>query len=969
MNESAIESSIERVLRDRCKGEVRFDQTSRGLYATDASIYQMMPKGVVTPVTTEDAQEAIRVLGEHRIPMLPRGGGTSLAGQCVNDAVVVDLSRHCNRLIDVSAALRACRVEPGITVDDLNDRIRSSGMFFAPDPSTARQATIAGCIGNNAAGAHSILYGRTSESVTGIDACLWDGTRVTFDEGAAVRDERVRMITDAVCDVVMSHESLIRERFPKTMRRSSGYQLDEILAQLDRFGRDYSRLNLAPLLCGSEGTLAFTLGAALRLHPVPRYKGLAVMSFETVAHAIAAVQPILSLNPSAVELLDQLILDLARKNSSCRPFTELLPEAPGGGMPNAVLYVEFLSAESPGIIDDSLQKLRDHYPQNRIDIYTDPESMKNAWTLRKSGEPLLHAIAGSRKPLGFVEDNAIPVENLAEFVAGFRAIVEREGTVASYYAHASVGVLHVRPLLDLRDPSDEAAMIRIARDVAHLARSFGGVPSGEHGDGRARGPLLPEYFGEELMEAFRAVKSIFDPYALLNPGNIVDPAPLESIARNTRIHPCESPIEPTEPDTYFEYQSQGGFGHAVEMCNGAGVCRNKSVGTMCPSYHATLDEHHSTRGRGNTLRLAISGQLGEDRWSLKGTRDVLDLCLSCKACKSECPSNVDIAKLKAEYLAQGYATTGHVPLSARVFSRIHTLNRLGSLMPTVTNAVNRFPPFRSVINQFLGVHPARSLPRFASPVRVQQFSPGNAPRVLVLADTFANHNEPEIVHATLRVLGRFGYATGVLPVSDLGRSAISQGCLPHAIRDAERTIDRLGSYLEDPTIVGFVIPEPSCLSAVCDDWQELKIDRAIEIRSGLAKRCATPESFLDAFWGRHPNRANLKEPAGKIYVHGHCHQKALWGEHSAGAIFQRLFPDRTVHMDTGCCGMAGGFGYMAAKYDLSMKIGSQRLFPQVHSMGADDVLIASGTSCRHQILDGTGCRAMHAIEYLAKLLD
>lgn len=968
MNTPRSISSIEQALEANCAGSVYFDHTTRAVYSTDASIYQVAPLGVFIPNNPEDAQAGARVLGEMRVPMLPRGGATSLAGQCVNEAVIFDLSSHCHQLIDVNHASSSCRVEPGITIDDLNDRLSALRLFFAPDPSTARQANIGGCIGNNAAGSRSILYGRTSDNVLGIDACLWNGTRVEFAQGSALRCQHVRDITESVCDVISKNAELIRERFPRTMRRSSGYQLDVILDQLDRFGRDLSKLNLAPLLCGSEGTLAITLGAELRLHPVPRFKGLAVMSFDSVEDAIAAVAPILALNPCAVELLDQLILDLARKNTVCRPYTELLPSTPAGGMPNAVLYVEFLSAESQESIDDSIRQLQELFPQSQIDVHTDPGSMNDAWALRKSGEPLLHAIPGARKPLGFVEDNAVPVEKLSEFVAGFREIVQREDTIASYYAHASVGVLHVRPLLDLRDPKDEQRMIRIAQDVADLARSLGGVPSGEHGDGRVRGPLLPAYFGEELMGVFREIKAIFDPHELLNPGNIVSPAPIESIAQQTRIRPHAKPITFAEPQTHYDYTAQGGFAHAVEMCNGAGVCRNKSIGTMCPSYHATLDERHSTRGRGNALRLAISGQLSTDRWSDPRVDEILDLCLSCKACKAECPSNVDIAKLKAEYLAQRYAESSRVPLSARVFSQIHTLNKLGALFPALSNAASRFPPVRSLMNSMLSIHPDRSLPKFAKPVRRREFSSSDNPRVLILADTFTNHNEPGIIETTARVLERFGYAVGVLPVSDFGRSAISQGCLSQAIRDAEQSIDRLTPYINDESIAGFLIAEPSCLSAVCDDWLELKIDRPVEMRTKLAKRCATPEAFLDAFWDRHPTHPDFAAPLGQIHIHGHCHQKALWGEHSASSLLTRLFPDRAVSMNTGCCGMAGAFGYAESKYDLSMKIGSQRLFPQVNAADENDLIVASGTSCRHQIQDGTNRRAVHAIEVIDQLM-
>ncbi len=966
-------SSFQQTLQHTCKGEVHFDQTTRGIYATDASIYQITPRGVVIPASTDDACDALGVLADARIAVLPRGGGTSLAGQCVNDAVVLDLSAHCTRLLSIDSQAHQCTVESGLTIEDLNDQLASTGLFFAPDPSTARQATIAGCIGNNAAGAHSILYGRTSDNVLGIDACLWDGTKVTFDQGAATRHRRVRAMTEGVLDCVERHADNIRQRFPKTMRRSSGYQLDIILQQLDEFGRDLSKINLAPLLGGSEGTLALTLAATLRLHPKPKAKALAVLSFASIEDAIGAVQPIMELNPSAVELLDQLILDLARNNTACKPYIELLPKTPSGGTPNAVLYVEFFSDSGIDEIHTRFGQLHSLFPANQIQIHTNADAMNDAWALRKAGEPLLHAIAGARKPLGFVEDNAVPVRNLGEFVDGFRAILEDEGTIASYYAHASVGVLHVRPLLDLRDSEDQSRMIRIAQRVAQLAQSLGGVPSGEHGDGRARGPLLEPFFGPELMEAFREIKAIFDPHNLMNPGNIVAPGPIEFIARNTRICPETDPIQVPKVETLYSYESQDGFGHAIERCNGAGVCRKKTVGTMCPSYQATLDERHSTRGRGNALRLAITGQTKSlsdgPAWNDPGTLEVLDWCLGCKACKSECPSNVDLAKLKAEYLAQSFAHQDRTPKRARIFSHIHTLNRLASVFPSLTNTLNRFPPARSVLNNALDIHPSRSLPAFFKPYRQSSIPRNGKPKVLVLSDTFSTHNDPGVTAATVRVLEAFGYAVGVKCVSDLGRAAISQGCLPRAIRDAERTLDQLTQEIEDSSLLAFVIPEPSCLSAVCDDWKDLKINRPAQLCDELARRSALPETFLDVFWDRHPVIPSFHTPPGIVKIHGHCHHKALWGDQSPAAIFKRLFPDQTEMLDTGCCGMAGAFGYAAHKFDLSMKIGEQRLFPAVRGAGEHDIIVASGTSCRHQIADGTGRRSFHAIEVLDQLLD
>lgn len=958
-------------VRDALGLEVLVNDHARGLYATDSSIYQVPPSGVVVPERIEQVSMLLNLCHQHSIPVLPRGGGTSLAGQCVNKALVIDFSKHCCGLIEVNRDASWCQVQPGLTVDDLNDAIKPSGLFFAPDPSTARQANIGGCIGNNAAGVHSVLYGRTSENVRAINACLADGRLVCFAPGAAAHTGSIEEeITHRVVDVIRRHQQLIRERFPKTMRRSSGYQLDVILDQLESNQWDIGKINLAPLLCGSEGTLAVTLGAQLMLHQLPARKGLAVLSFDSVELAIDAVAPILTLHPAGVELLDELIMDLARGNKETAAYVEVLPDTSA----NAVLFVEFFGADEAEIAErlDALSRLLPHVGMAR---FTDNQSMSAAWKLRKAGEPLLHAIEGERKPLGFVEDNAVPVEHLGAFVRRFREIVERENTVASYYAHASVGVLHVRPLLDLRDAEDEQAMHRIASAVADLAIELGGVPSGEHGDGRARGPFIERAFGPELLGAFREIKAIFDPGNLLNPGNIVEPQPLESISSHTRVRPQTKQARVQPLETYYQYKPEHGFAHAVELCNGAGVCRRKEGGVMCPSYQATLDERHSTRGRGNALRLALTGQtdLGREPTGTAVLNDTetlgtLDLCLSCKGCKSECPSSVDIAKLKSEYLAQGYRAQGHVPLKVRVMSHIHTLNRMGSIAPGLSNFAQKFPPIRSVINRMMGVHPRRSLPEFARPVRLSAFRSKNAPRVVLLSDTFTTHNEPDIAYATVAVLESLGYSVRVEPMTDFGRAAISLGNMEHAIRDANRTITRLKPLIEDDDVIAMLIPEPSCLSAVCDDWADLGLEHGSDVLARLIAKCALPETFVDRFWERHPNQPRVRDIEGSIVLHGHCHQKSLWGDATSSGIFERLYPGRVRVLPTGCCGMAGSFGYAEHRYELSMKIGEQTLFPSVRALNENDILIAPGTSCRHQIHDGTSRRALHPIEALQSFM-
>ncbi|PCI11251.1 hypothetical protein COB72_01545 [bacterium] len=958
-------------VRAVCGFDVSAEPHIIGLYSTDASIYQVAPLGVVSPEHVDQIPELLQLCSAYQVPILPRGGATSLAGQCVNQALVIDVSRHCDRIISVDPDQQVCTVEPGVCIDDLNDMLNNQGLFFAPDPSTARQANIGGCIGNNAAGVHSVLYGRTSENVLGIEACLADGTRLKFEQGASAQDPKVRKITLAVIDIVRRHADQIRERFPKTMRRSSGYQLDVILEQLESNNWDPNRVNLAPLLCGSEGTLAMTLGATLKLYPLPKCKGLAVISFDELSDAISAVEPVLELGPSGVELLDDLIMDLARANTQYARYVDLLPDSGA----KAVLFVEFF-ADDQGSLERSFDALTNLFPHLPMKLSTDSVEMDEAWKFRKAGEPLLHAIAGDRKPLGFVEDNAVPVANLGEFVRRFRAIVEEEGTIASYYAHASVGVLHVRPLLNLRDPADEQAMHRIATQVAQLAKDLGGVPSGEHGDGRARGPFIESYFGTDLLNAFREIKAVFDPGNLLNPGNIVEPKAIESISAQTRIKPKSVVVSVPDVDTYYQFQAEQGFAHATELCNGAGVCRRKQGGVMCPSYQATRDERHSTRGRGNALRLALTGQIdlekagvGEPVFDDQATKETLDLCLSCKGCKSECPSSVDIAKLKSEYLAQGYKQNGHVPLAVRVMSNIHQINRVGSVFPWLTNVMNTLGPSRSVMNHALNIHPSRSLPKMHKPIKRVALGESTKPKVVLLCDTFTTHNDPSVAVATVRVLEAFGYEVGVEPVSDFGRAAISLGNLEHAIKDAQKTMRQLEHLINDEQVKALLIPEPSCLSAIADDWMDLNIDTDRALLRKFKAKAALPEAFLEACWADHPVTPPTKQFMGRLKFHGHCHQKSLWGNASSSAVLDRLFPGQVDVLETGCCGMAGSFGYAAHRYDLSMKIGEQVLFPAVRAAGDEDLIIAPGTSCRHQILDGTSRHSIHPIEAIARLLD
>ncbi|MFN8816336.1 MAG: FAD-binding and (Fe-S)-binding domain-containing protein [bacterium] len=986
---------------------LRTGRHHRLLYATDASMYQVEPLAVVIPPDAAAVERVAAVCYQHALPMLPRGGGTSLAGQCTAPAVVIDTSAFCQTISDLDVPARTVHAQSGVKLDDLNAWLaaRNSGLFYAPDPATTAQATIGGTIGNNASGSRSVFYGRTVDSILQIDAVLSSGARVTFGPGAGHpspgRSSPVALkLADHLAGIVRRNERLIRDKFPKTLRRNAGYALDLILHQLDA-GLTPHDLDLTKLLCGSEGTLAITLGAKLKLFPVPRAKGLALVSFRSVDDAIACVPGILTTRPSAVELVDDVVIGAARNNRECSPYVDAFPRIDGAD-PAAVLYVEYHCASADELIA-RLTDLPRHLASGVMRSVTDAPGMADAWKLRKAGEPLLHGIPGKRHPLTFVEDNAVPVENLAQFVREFREIVTRAGTRAAFWAHASVGVLHVRPMLDPHDPADKARLVDIAEQVADLAQRLGGVMSGEHGDGKVRGPLLERFYGPELMRAFREVKALFDPRNLLNPGNITQPGPTASIVQRTRIEPQPDVPGPVVPpvSTYFTYDDQHGFASAVEMCNGAGVCRKSSGGTMCPSYRATMDERHATRGRGNALRLAITGQAlapGQDdtpqaRFSDQGTIDTLDLCLSCKACKTECPSNVDISRLKAEYTAQRYTATGRIPLSALLIGHVRAINRLGALTPDLANWVNTLPPMRALINAVMAMHPRRSMPRFSRslyslwPAESSSSQPATqaisaAPAVALFADCFTTYNESHIGLAVRSALTKLGYRVHLPRHGCCGRSMISVGMLPQAIATADATLQSLLPLITDPSVRAIVVAEPSCLSAIKDDWLQLQLQTPLHIRKALAAKAMLPEEFIERFWDAHPvaPKPVSADRWPQVLLHAHCHQKALWGAGSSGKVLRRLLGDRLTVLDTGCCGMAGSFGYHRDKFDLSMQIANlQGVDGPTHAGGGvlphlrrapDAAVLAPGTSCRHQIHDGTaGARhALHPIELLDQIL-
>ena len=949
-------------LRRVVSGEVRFDAMTRVLYSTDASIYQIEPIGVVLPRTAEDVAAVVETAGRHGVPVLPRGGGTSLAGQTVGHAVVIDFSKYMRDLLEVNVEEGWAHVQPGIILDELNQKLAPTGMLFAPDPSTSNRGNVGGAIGNNSCGAHSIVWGKTVDNVAELTAVLSNGDFATLGPATPAQvEERMRRdsleggIYRSLGEIGVEIRDEVAARFPQIQRRVSGYNLDELADPA-------AGLDMARFVVGSEGTLLTVTDARVKIVPRPRHKALAVLHFDTLQESVEATVPTLEVGPSSVELVDSMILRQARANLEYSRMMGFLE-----GDPEAVLLVEMTgdseaeAASKLDALERKLKRARMGYAVRRV---MDEGEQARVWAVRKAGLGLMMNVPGSAKPLPFVEDTAVDPEKLPEYVRRFDEIVRSHGTTAGYYGHASVGCLHIRPLIDLKDHEGVGRMVAIASDVSDLVLEFGGAMSGEHGDGLVRSPWIEKMFGPKVYDAFRRVKRAFDPDGIMNPGKIVDPAPM---TENLRIDPAYRAVE---PDTGFSYAAQGGFGGAIEMCNGQGACRKVTSGTMCPSYMVTRDEEHSTRGRANALRAAISGALPLS--SLTGSRlyDVMDLCMECKGCKGECPSNVDMAKLKYEFLDRYHKANG-LPIRSRLFGNIAALSRLGSFMAPVSNLVMRSPTFADLMERYAAIDRRRRLPPFASQTFRQWFKarggsrqpPGGKGQVLLFVDTFTNYNHPEIGKAATKVLERLGYQVALPDTKCCGRPMLSAGMMDAARKNARANVDTVHSLMEGGAkLVGL---EPSCILGFRDDYLDLLPNdrKAVAVAEGAMLF----EEFLHSESGLATADLTYTNPPGRVLLQGHCHQKALAGTASALSVLRSIPGCEVEEIPSGCCGMAGSFGFGSEHYDISMQIGEQTLFPAVRGSGGATV-VSDGVSCRQQIEDGAGVKGKHLAEVVAEAL-
>ncbi len=951
MNADAVRRELERQL----EGEVRFDRVSRALYSTDASVYQIEPIGVVLPRTPEDVIRVVRICAELRCPVTMRGGGTSQAGQAIGNGIVVDTSKYLNRLLEVNVEEHWARVEPGMVLDEINTKLRPQGLRFAPDISTASRATLGGMMANNSSGARSVYYGKTIDHVLEQDVVLSDGSVVHFGPVPAEElDARSSAATlEARCygvvrQMATEHAAEIRRRYPKILRRVGGYNLDEFV-EPDR------PFNLVKLMVGSEGTLGVVTSAKVNLVPLPAAKAVLVIQFADLFESLAATPLILRHRPSAVEVMDKFILDYTRQNMTL----DALRRSFIDGDPGSLLCVEFYE-DDPTQLSVRLQQLEWDLRANKLGYRyfhaLDLAVQARVWSLREAALGLSMAMKDDAKSLSFVEDTAVEPEKLRNYIERFLAIVRRHGTTAGVYAHASVGCLHVRPVVNLKTEEGVRKFEAIARDIADLVVEFGGALSGEHGDGMVRSPFMEQMFGPALYQAFRSIKRTFDPDGILNPGKITDAGPMTANLRYGAGYTTPSPV------TFFDYAEYGGMGGAVEMCSGLGVCRKKLEGTMCPSYMATREEKHSTRGRANVLRLAMTGRLAEAGLGDEGVHEVLDLCLECRACKVECPVGVDMARFKSEFLADYYRRHG-TPLSARMLGNARALAEWGSRTAPLSNWMMRSGIVRRVAESVAGLDARRTLPTFERRTLSEMAPQADDQCTAVLFnDTFTNYYEPAIGLAALDVLKAAGVRVGLARHGCCGRPQISKGLLGRAQTMAAETTRALHAHAAAGRKVLFC--EPSCLSAVREDVPSLLRGEARAHAEEVARSCMLVEEFLESVG----DRLALKPRGGAVLLHGHCHQKAMGAVTPVKALLSRIPGAEVVDLDAGCCGMAGSFGYMAGHFDVSRAIGERKLFPAVRGKGPGAVVVAAGTSCRHQVLEFTGVQAVHPAVFLRSLI-
>jgi FAD/FMN-containing dehydrogenase/Fe-S oxidoreductase len=945
---------------------IHTDSLHRLLYSTDASLYEELPKGVAFPKNRNEIQSIVKRSIREGFTITARSAGTSLAGQTTGGGLIMDTSRHMNRTLELNPDQNYAHVQPGVIRDTLNREAAIHGLQFGPDTATTNRCMLGGMIGNNSCGSFSIKHKTTREHILELDTVLSDGSAVTFKPLTPDElEEKLRLdslegeIYRGMIELLNSHRESIIAHYPHPdiIRRNTGYALDR-LCEMDPITPGGRPFNLAELLCGSEGTLAMTASARVNLVPLPKHKTLVIPQFETLHEAMLATVEAVKWEPAAVELVDDIILDATKGNIEQRKNRFFLEKDP-----KCILIIQF-EGDSPAALHKKAEglsrKLNELNYGYACPVITDEEKMRRVWDLRKAGLGLLMGLGAENRSPTFVEDTAVRVEDLPEYVKEFQEILDRHNTSCVFYAHASVGELHLRPVVDTMTDQGLQVMKSIAAEVAGLVKKYRGSLSGEHGDGRARAPYIETVLGKEMMPLLRQVKELWDPEYRFNPGKILDPQPIDTGLRFSPAY--QKPDVPTA----FHWRSPGGFDDALELCNGAGVCRKlaESGGTMCPSYHATREEKDSTRGRANLFRQLFSGRQKE-AFKSEELKEALSLCLSCKACKSECPANVDMAKMKAEFL-HGWHRANGTTLGESFFGNPEKFYPIASLFAPVTNFLNRQKPVKKIYEKVLGIDSRRELPPFASEPFFKWYrkneaevNPQGLKPVLLLVDLFTNYHEPDIAISACRVLNRLGYRVMVPGIYPSGRPQISKGLLDAAREICEENIRRLTPFADqDIPVVGL---EPSEILTLRDEYTDLCSDSLLRKAQKLASGTFLWEEFLATeFTATPPEKIGRGR---EVLLHGHCHTKALTGNAPLIQCLKSL-GFHAVELQTGCCGMAGSFGYDREKYSVSMQIGEQTLFPALRESDGNADICAPGFSCRHQISDGVRKEAKHPAQIM-----
>ena len=949
-------------------GEIQMDSLAKAIYATDASVYRALPQAVTFPKTKEDILKLIHFAKEHKTSLIPRTAGTSLAGQCVGDGIVVDVSKHFTKILELNVEEQWVRVEAGVIRDELNQYLEPHGLFFGPETSTSNRAMIGGMVGNNSTGTNSIKYGNTRDHVIALECYLSNGEMVNFQDlsknelkiklaEGSLEGNLYRQILETLSDSEVQDE--IAREFPKPSihRRNTGYAIDELLKS-NAFKEEGPDLNLSKLIAGSEGTLAFITEIKLNLLKLPPKEAVVLCPhFNSVDEALIAVQKIMPVEPYACELMDKLIMDCTKENTEYKKYRFFL-----NGDPAAILMIE-LRGETKASLQIEIEKLKALLSETSMyacaEVYY-PEA-STIWKLRKAGLGLLANIPGDKKAVAVIEDTAVHIDDLSAYIKEFTAMMAKHGQGAVYYAHAGAGELHLRPILDLKKSADVALLKEIAWDTARLVKKYKGSLSGEHGDGRVRASFIPFMLGEKNYAILKDLKNTWDPNQIFNAGKITDAPPIDQDLR----YKTDQQVKPLS--TLMNFTREGGILRLAEQCNGSGDCRKThlSGGTMCPSYMATKNEQDTTRARANVLReFLTNNDTDRAKWSSSEIKEALDLCLSCKACKSECPSNVDMAAMKAEFTYQ-YNKINGTPFRSKLFGHVQKLNALASVSPKLANWVNSL----SITKQIMGLAKERTAPQLANETLVHWFKGRKAEskqkiikKVILFADEFTNYYDVEIGKKTVLLLEALNYQVELAPILDSGRAYLSKGLLEEAKQVANNNVKALIPLVsEEVPIIGI---EPSAILSFRDEYLRL-VDNDAYKDSCIVKHSYTIEEFMALEIGKgNMTTSSFKEHHQQVKLHGHCHQKAI----SELSFSQKMLSlPKNYHVETipsGCCGMAGSFGYEKEHYVTSMEVGELVLFPAVRKSSMEDLIVAAGTSCRHQIFDGTKRKALHPVEVL-----